>query len=114
MPGLDVGGSPDKAEWGDYYCDSHDMEGESCPEFDLMQANTHFWRSTVHGCDHPNRHGHYRFCDKWGTFTDPHFVDPLAYGRGREFDINTEAPFHVKMSFDIPYSYTVEMTQFDK
>ena len=110
MPGLDVGGNPDKAEGGDYYCDSNETGGMYCPEFDIMEANTYAWQSTVHKCDHPNRHGHFKNCDRYGTANRVHDVDPLAYGPGKEYDINTKEEFHVKFSFDLPTSYTVEMT----
>ena len=41
------------------YCDGSKVGGHFCPEFDLMQANKHAFRSNAHSCDAANPAGRF-------------------------------------------------------
>ena len=62
MPAVD---SPQNAfPFG--YCDANKVGGYWCPEFDIMEANKHAFRSTGHTCDEPDASGAYHNCDRHG------------------------------------------------
>ena len=62
---------PAKQENGDlweknlWYCDAQGSKYGimSCPEFDIMEANTWGFHTTAHACDAPNEFGWYPACD---------------------------------------------------
>jgi hypothetical protein len=101
MPGHKDNGSLEPAQQGKYYCDANKVEGNYCPEFDIMESNQWALQSTTHSCDAPNSNGHYYKCNRGGTCA--HNVKDLSYheyGPGGDFKINTLKWMHVKMTFD--------------
>lgn len=60
MPAMDNVGDKFK------YCDAGNEDGHFCPEFDLMEANKHAFRTTAHRCDAPDSNGVYTNCDHNG------------------------------------------------
>ena len=112
MPGKDWNGNPSGGEGGDYYCDANMVNGQWCPEFDIMEANTYAWHSTPHKCDSPNDKGHYSNCDRGGNcFQVAHQKLNGIYGPGNQYPINTQKEFHVKFSVDTDGNFKVEFTQ---
>ena len=84
MPGKDDQGNLWMDTDGYGYCDANQVDGNWCPEFDIMEANKFSWASTPHKCDSPNEHGHYYYCDQGGTCAQ-NIVDELSwdgYGPG--------------------------------
>ena len=73
---------------GDYYCDANSGNSQSCPEMDMMEANKHAFRLTPHKCQ--EKDGQYFNCDRAGCGKSIYSVDPLAYGPGSKFRINTD------------------------
>ena len=101
MPGKDENGNIWMDTDGYGYCDANQVDGNWCPEFDIMEANKYSWASTPHKCDAPSDKGHYYYCDQGGT-GQQNIYDKLAwngYGPGSEYTINTDQPFHVKIEF---------------
>ena len=101
MPGKHDDGSlwMDTDGWG--YCDANQVDGNWCPEFDLMEANKWSWATTPHKCDAPNDKGHYYHCDQGGQCAQ-NITDQLewsGYGPGDSYTINTDLPFHAKIEF---------------
>jgi len=101
--------------WG--YCDANKVNGNFCPEFDLMEANKFSWATTPHKCDSPTNYGFYNNCDAGGQCAS-NIVDKLAwngYGPGGQYTIDTTRPFHAKVSFAKTNgqfsSYTTTLTQ---
>jgi|Transcript_32346 hypothetical protein len=89
---------------GYFYCDANagNWGGAFCPEFDLQEGNKYSWATTPHSCNAPNSKGHYDWCDGSGQCAQ-NIVDQLAwdgYGAGAQYTINTEQPFHAKVTFD--------------
>jgi len=102
MPGKHEDGSlwMETDGWG--YCDANKVNGNWCPEFDIMEANKWAWATTPHKCDAPNSKGFYYNCDAGGT-CQQNTTAALAwsdYGPGTNYTINTLKPFHVKIQFD--------------
>ena len=84
-------------EDGDYYCDANGVGGAACPEFNIMDANKHSWRTTAHHCDQ-NELGFSTNCDKEGVAHDVDEWGAGHYGTGGD-KINTPSFFHVKMDY---------------
>ena len=83
------------------YCDANMVGGAFCPEFDIMEANKHAFRTTNHHCTSPGN-GHYDWCDRAGSCTVDiitDFPDTEPYGPGPMYTINTHRQFHVKIRF---------------
>jgi len=66
MPGVTSDGSPNPSKGGMHYCDAGKVDGNYCPEFDIMEANVHAYRAVEHVCDAPNSNGFYNSCDHHG------------------------------------------------
>ena len=83
------------------YCDASKTGGYYCPEFDLMHANRHAYRTNAHRCDAPSATGLYSSCDTTGQCA----VDILQnegdydYGPSYIYTINTQKPFSVNTVF---------------
>lgn len=120
MPGFGSDGSPFESESGMFYCDAAAVDGNYCPEFDIMEANTWAYKATSHACNEPVN-GHYTQCDSNGTCDVDIITDhpESAYGPGSEYDINTEEEFHIKVNFGQDavdgefVSYTITLSQDD-
>ena len=67
MPGVDESGKLWMDTDGYGYCDANQVDGNWCPEFDIMEANKYSWATTPHKCDSPNTAGFYSYCDQGGT-----------------------------------------------
>ena len=122
MPGKDENGNIWMDTDGYGYCDANQVDGNWCPEFDIMEANIVSFRSTPHTCDEPSDKGFYSKCDGGGKCAVDVQTEHLwDYGPGwgctvmEECPINTEAEFHVKIDFhkgsDGSFTgYTTEMS----
>jgi len=66
MPGKDQNGDYWWSTDGWGYCDANQVDGNWCPEFDLMEANKWSWATTAHKCDDPTAEGKYWYCDQGG------------------------------------------------
>lgn len=102
MPGKDEAGDlwMDTDGWG--YCDANHVAGNFCPEFDLMEANKYSLATTPHSCNAPDSKGFYHACDGDGH-CNMNIYDMLnwdGYGPGDSYTINTDLPFHMKVTFD--------------
>lgn len=101
MPSRDYGGNLNPANDHWFYCDAN-VQDSLCPEMDLQEANKYSWATTPHKCNAPNDKGHYDWCDGAGQCA-LNIVDALewsGYGPGSQYTINTEQPFHAKVSFE--------------
>lgn len=100
MPGKHEDGSLWQDTDGYYYCDANKVDGNFCPEFDVMEANQWAFQTTPHKCDAPNSNGFYSWCDKVGdcgrNFRN---LDYNTYGPGTQFKINSLEWFHVVLEF---------------
>ena len=117
MPGKDDSGNLWMDTDGYGYCDANQVDGNWCPEFDIMEANKYSWATTPHKCDSPTSVGHYNYCDQGGTCAQ-NIYDQLGwngYGPGDSYTINTDQPFHAKVQFDSSNnqfsSFTTTFTQ---
>lgn len=102
MPGKHTDGTywMDTDGWG--YCDANKVDGNWCPEFDLMEANKWAWATTPHKCDSPTNKGYYSNCDQGGQCQQDTAIslEWNAYGPGTNYTINTLKPFHTKITFE--------------
>ena len=65
LPGKNSSGDHEPSGDNLYYCDASAVDGNFCPEFDIMEANKYSWKSTHHACVDPVN-GHYTNCDGSG------------------------------------------------
>jgi len=98
MPAYNQGGSPDATKCGDYYCDANNVCGILCPEIDIMEANVRAWQSTPHKCNAPTNH-YYSSCDGGGCAKNTYKLDQNSYGPGSNYQINTNSPFQVNVTY---------------
>ena len=103
MPARNSDGSYNPGEKGQYYCDANMVGGTYCPEFDLMEANTKAFQATPHSCDAPDEHGFYSNCDRSGECyqNSVEKLDPMAFGPGSSYTINTMEIIHVRTDFNM-------------
>ena len=102
MPGKDEAGKNWMTTDGFGYCDANRVDGNLCPEFDLMEANKYSWATTPHSCEAPNTGGFYYGCDANGHAAQNiyNILPWNGYGAGQDYIINTELPFHVRIDFE--------------
>jgi len=96
-PALDMDGKPIRGA-GEYYCDANKVDGQWCPEVDIMEANNHAFQATPHKCDAPVNGHHYTACDRGGCAQNTKDI-ANAYGPGSSFTIDTRHPFNVSTAF---------------
>ena len=117
MPGKKSDGTLWMETDGFGYCDANKVDGNFCPEMDIMEANKYSWASTPHPCDSKNENGQYSHCDEDGHCAQ-NIYDQLAwndYGPGSQYSINTNQPFHAKIQFnDNSYSTILEQNGREK
>jgi hypothetical protein len=83
------------------------VEGNYCPELDLMESNQYAWRATAHKCNPPNGSGYFSWCDHNGNMVQ--IVHKKgSFGPGKAIDTNK--PIHAKHTFS-PTGWTTELTQ---
>jgi len=120
MPGVGSDGMPFVSGDGMHYCDANRVDGNYCPEFDIMEANNIAYRAIEHVCDAPDENGFYDSCDHTGQcYVDVILDYPASdkvYGPGSEFDINTNNEFHIRIDFETDDAgefsqYTITLTQ---
>jgi len=88
LPGYDKNQHEDPGAGGDYYCDSNMVSGVWCWEHDIMEANMYNYHVTPHTCSKPEG----KFipeCSFNGVSEDIYSKDPLMYGPGDKFKIDT-------------------------
>jgi hypothetical protein len=66
MPGVGPNGLPFEAADGMHYCDAAKVDGNYCPEFDVMEANVWAYKAVSHACSAPTPEGHFTWCDHPG------------------------------------------------
>lgn len=107
MPGHRPDGSYMNSQNNDYYCDGMKVEGNYCPELDLMESNQYAWRGTAHKCNPPNSGGYFSWCDHNGQMVQ--IVHKKgSYGPGKSIDTNK--PVHAKHTFN-EQGWTTELSQ---
>jgi len=84
MPGYS-GESPEPAEWGIYYCDANNVNGNWCPEYDTFEGNDQTMNVAIHTCDFVPPLD-YSSCDRGGCGTNACEGIGGQYGRGRTID----------------------------
>ena len=98
LPGKNSVGEYEPSGDGLYYCDASRVDGNFCPEFDIMEANKHSWRSTHHACVDPVN-GHYTNCDGSGQCHVGHTEwSENEFGPGGSV-IDTNHPVTVRVDF---------------
>lgn len=98
MPAYNQANQPDPTKCGDYYCDANVVCGVYCPEMDIFEANNRALQVTPHRCDAPQGK-YYPHCDGGGCGRNTYRTNPNAFGPGGNFQVNTQKPFRVNMSF---------------
>ena len=78
---------------GDFYCDANDVCGVRCLEIDLIEANTHAFRTTIHSAEDGNGIG----AGLGGSVTRT-ALSAEQYGPGSSV-IDTQRPFRVHSYF---------------
>jgi len=103
MPAVQEDGTPWERDY--WYCGAQQSKygGQSCPEFDIMEANQWGIHTTMHACNAPNENGWYSAdsCDFQGACeVDIWDVDAVnRYGPGDSYDVNTLKPFNVRVDY---------------
>ena len=78
MPGKKSDGTLWMDTDGFGYCDANKVDGNFCPEMDIMEANKYSWASTPHPCDTKDKNGQYSHCDQDGHCAQ-NIYDQLAW-----------------------------------
>ena len=117
LPGKNSSGDFEPSGDNLYYCDASAVDGNFCPEFDIMEANKYSWRSTHHACVDPVN-GHYSNCDGSGQCHVSHTEwSENEFGPGGSV-IDTNQQVSVRVDFserDSEFvSYTVTLSQEDR
>lgn len=93
LPGGSAG------DGGDFYCDANGVNGEWCPEMDIMEANVVTSASTPHRCSGtgPNNWSN---CDGGGCSRNIYKLSgESAFGYGGGHTIDTSKTFRVESSY---------------
>lgn len=89
-------------QFGDFYCDANCVGGNCCPEFDLIEMNTHALQVTNHKCSNyqkpPKQYGNWE-CDHGGSPIVKFANSGSEFGPGDHFTINSQQPFEFRMDF---------------
>ena len=120
LPAVDARGN--RVQGPESYCDAVGWDGYPCPEFDLLEANRFAMTTTLHPCmpmdsaperwrdnlltnpRFPRAEGSYHgACDNWGCAANSRSLNQhaKAYGPGRQYSINTMAPYRVEVAFPL-------------
>ena len=109
MPALDNNSIPTRGDWGIYYCDANDVNGEWCWEMDIIEANMYANTITPHSCDQapgtPTSS-----CDGGGCGTNSYYENNSGFCPSSLCVINTQIPFHYSIKLN-SNSYHVTMSQ---
>ena len=99
------------------YCDAVGWNGFPCPELDIFEANRFAATSTIHACQpldtapkrwrdnlvnnerYDGEGSYYGGCDNWGCAHKSADLPANSFGPGRQYRIDTNAPFRVTMRF---------------
>ena len=103
MPGFGSDQQPFPAQDGSYYCDANDVDGNWCPEVDIMEANTAALAVTPHTCAAPEGK-HFTACDRGGCSVNSHKASASGFGPGPAYTINSLLPFVVSTAFPVDAS----------
>ena len=102
-PAIDVNGDYDITN-GFYYCDSTAVDGQHCPDFDIMEANAYAFQTSSNPC-YTEIDGHYTDDCLHDVICHKNTVELFNhqgidnYGPGEQYQINTLKDFHVKIDF---------------
>jgi len=115
MPALKPNG--ERALEPESYCDAVGWNGFPCPELDIFEANRFAATSTIHACQpldtapkrwrdnlvnnerYDGEGSYYGGCDNWGCAHKSADLPANSFGPGRQYRIDTNAPFRVTMRF---------------
>ena len=109
MPALDSNSNPTPGDWGIYYCDANDVNGEWCWEMDIIEANMYASQTTPHTCDQAPGTPTYS-CDRAGCGTNTYYENNSGMCPSSACTINTKYPFDFSITMNSD-SYRVKMEQ---
>jgi len=89
---------------GDYYCDANYVNGNWCPEYDIMEANMYTMASTMHTCK--GEGGAWDSCDRWGCQVNAYNMDHDMMCPDDRCTINTNKPFSISFFQNSTEAYT--------
>ena len=109
MPALDSNGDATGGEYGNYYCDANDVNGEWCWEMDVMEANMYTSATTPHKCYQTPGSVTYS-CDTAGCPTNCYYDNNSGFCPSSSCVINTKNSFDFSIEFGSS-QYSVTMSQ---
>eukprot|EP01036_Dinobryon_divergens_P024243 gene24243-32675_t len=79
MPGFDANGNAYLSAGNDYYCDANKVQGNFCPEHDILESNKYAIQTALHTCtSNPNQPKNFITCDGPGCGTNSYRVSKTA------------------------------------